>query len=49
MHITVGPVTRRIMDSWRELVGIDFVAQALAHLPDAERRSLEAEWARARR
>ena len=29
-----GPLTRRIMDAWRELVGLDFVQQALAHLPD---------------
>lgn len=39
----VGPVTRRLMDAWTELVGIDFVGQALAHLPAAERESLEAE------
>jgi branched-chain amino acid aminotransferase len=31
-----GPVTTRLMEAWRELVGIDFVQQALDHLP-AER------------
>lgn len=40
----VGPVTRRLMDAWSELVGIDFVAQGLAHLPPEERRTLKAEW-----
>jgi branched-chain amino acid aminotransferase len=40
----VGPVTRRLMDAWSEMVGIDFVAQGLAHLPAEERRALEAEW-----
>ena len=28
-----GPTTRRLMDAWRELVGLDFVRQALDHLP----------------
>ncbi len=28
-----GPLTRRIMDAWRALVGVDFVQQALDHLP----------------
>ncbi len=40
----VGPMTRRLIDAWTELVGMDFVAQALSHLPDAERESLEAQW-----
>jgi branched-chain amino acid aminotransferase len=39
----VGPMTRRFMSAWMELVGIDFVAQALAHLPDEERDALEAQ------
>jgi branched-chain amino acid aminotransferase len=39
----VGPVTRRLMQAWAELVGIDFVGQALAKLPAEERRALEAE------
>ena len=43
----VGPVTHRLMDSWCELVGMDFIGQALSHLPQAERESLEAERLRA--
>lgn len=39
----VGPVTRRLMNAWAELVGIDFVGQALAKLEPAERKALEAE------
>ena len=39
----VGPVTQKLMDSWSELVGMDFVGQALNHLPAAEREELEAE------
>ena len=39
----VGPVTHRLMNSWSELVGMDFVGQALNHLPAAEREGLEAE------
>ena len=39
----VGPVTRRLMDAWSELVGVDFVGQALSHLDPDEQRSLEAE------
>jgi branched-chain amino acid aminotransferase len=39
----IGPVTRRLMDAWAELVGIDFVGQALAKLDPAERKMLEAE------
>jgi branched-chain amino acid aminotransferase len=27
-----GPITRKLMDAWRELTGVDFVQQALAHL-----------------
>lgn len=40
----VGPMTRRLMAGWRELVGMDFVAQALSHLPEAEHHSLQQEW-----
>ena len=43
----VGPVTHRLMDSWCELVGMDFIGQALSHLPQAERESLGAERLRA--
>ena len=28
-----GPITRRLLEAWRELVGTDFVQQALDHLP----------------
>ena len=40
----VGTVTRRLMDAWTDLVGTDFVAQALGHLDSEEQQSLEAEW-----
>ena len=39
----VGPVTKRLMDAWCDLVGMDFVQQALRHLPEEERISLEKE------
>ncbi len=39
----VGPITRRLMDSWCELVGMDFVDQALNHLPSDEREALKEE------
>jgi branched-chain amino acid aminotransferase len=32
-----GPVTGRLTRAWSELVGLDFVAQALDHLPTSER------------
>ncbi len=35
-----GPVTRRILDAWREIVGLDFVQQALDHLPNRSRDAL---------
>ena len=40
----VGPVTRRLMDGWKELVGIDFVEQGLSHLPHEERTNLTEKW-----
>lgn len=40
----VGPRTRRLMDAWTELVGMDFVAQALNHLPASDRQPLETQW-----
>ena len=40
----VGPVTRRLMDGWKELVGIDFVEQGLSHLPPEERANLTEQW-----
>jgi len=39
----VGPVTKRLMEAWEKRVGMDFVGQALAKLPAAERSALEAE------
>ena len=41
----VGPITRRLMDAWTDLVGMDFVAQAISHVPsDDEKDSLMREW-----
>lgn len=31
-----GPVTARLLDAWREMVGLDFVQQALDHLPSGD-------------
>ena len=44
----VGPVTRRLTEAWMDLVGTDFVSQALSHLPDGEKDELMEEWAVAR-
>lgn len=41
---TVGPMTRRLIAAWAELVGMDFVAQALGHLPAEERTRLQVQW-----
>lgn len=41
-----GPVTLRLIAAWNEMVGIDYVAQALRHLGDNEAKDLLAEWAR---
>lgn len=32
-HEIPGPVTRRLIEAWSQKVGLDFVAQALSHLP----------------
>jgi branched-chain amino acid aminotransferase len=37
----VGPMTRRFMAAWAEMVGMDFVGQALSHLPPEVRAALE--------
>ena len=29
-----GPLTRRLLDAWRNMIGVDFVQRALDHLPD---------------
>lgn len=38
-----GPVTRRLMQRWNEMVGVDLVEQALNHLSEAERDALQKE------
>ena len=35
-----GPVTRRLMNAWKRRIGVDFIDQALAHLPADDRREL---------
>jgi branched-chain amino acid aminotransferase len=39
-----GPVTRRLLQAWSEMVGVDIVAQALSHLDAGERESLLEVW-----
>ena len=39
-----GPVTMRLIRAWNDLVGLDYVAQALSHLGDNERGAYMAEW-----
>lgn len=39
-----GPVTMELIGAWNDMVGIDVVAQALAHLGDNEAKDLLAEW-----
>ena len=34
-----GPVTRKLLQAWRDLVGVDFVKQALDRLPPEARGS----------
>ena len=41
-----GPVTMRLIGAWNDLVGLDFVAQALRHLGANEREPALAEWER---
>ncbi len=41
-----GTVTKQLMKAWNDMVGLDFVAQALRHLGDNEREPALAEWAR---
>ena len=36
----VGPVTKRLLDGWRDLTGVDVVAQAMSQLTDEERAAL---------
>ena len=39
-----GPMTRRLIQAWNELVGLDIVDQALGHLESTERDRLLKEW-----
>jgi branched-chain amino acid aminotransferase len=39
-----GPVTKRLIQAWSEMVGLDIVAQALNHLEAGERDRLLKEW-----
>ena len=39
-----GPVTKRLIQAWSEMVGVDIVAQALNHLAAGEREALAAQW-----
>jgi branched-chain amino acid aminotransferase len=39
-----GPVTRRLIDAWSGMVGVDLVAQALSHLEGEERDRLMDVW-----
>jgi branched-chain amino acid aminotransferase len=41
-----GPVTLKLMRAWEEMVGIDFVSQALGHIEDRDKQHLLGEWAR---
>ena len=36
-----GPITRGLLAAWSDMVGINFVEQALAHLPSDERAALQ--------
>jgi branched-chain amino acid aminotransferase len=39
-----GPLTLRLISAWNELVGLDYVAQAIRHLGDNESKDLMAAW-----
>ena len=39
-----GPVTKRLIHAWSDMVGLDIVAQALNHLDAGERDRLLKEW-----
>jgi hypothetical protein len=34
------------MKAWMDLVGVDFVAQALGHLPDRDKQRALGDWAK---
>lgn len=39
-----GPVTKRLIQAWNKMVGVDIVEQALGHLAQAERERRLAQW-----
>lgn len=39
-----GPITLRLIRAWNELLGYDYVAQAISHLGDNESKDLMAVW-----
>jgi hypothetical protein len=39
-----GPVTLQLIGAWNELLGHDYVAQAIRHLGDNESKDLMAIW-----
>ena len=41
-----GPVTLKLMRAWEEMVGNDFVSQALGHIEDRDKQHLLGEWAK---
>ena len=43
-----GPITLKLMQGWREMVGMDFAAQALAHIEDKDKQRLLGEWEKLR-
>jgi branched-chain amino acid aminotransferase len=43
-----GPLTLRLMKAWIDLVDVDFVSQALAHLPDRDKQQALGDWAKLR-
>jgi branched-chain amino acid aminotransferase len=45
---TPGPITLRLIKKWGELVGLDFVGQAIAHLKEADKQKALGEWAELR-
>jgi branched-chain amino acid aminotransferase len=43
-----GPMTLRLIKAWSEMVGLDIVGQALAHLDDRRKQGALGEWAELR-
>jgi branched-chain amino acid aminotransferase len=40
-----GPITLKLLKAWNEMVGMDIVGQALAHLADPDKQKLLGKWA----